>query len=129
MLLRRGRPVSLTPRVFDTLIYFVRHRGRVLGKEELTGALWPDAFVEENNLTQNVSTLRRALGEARGEHRYIVTVPGHGHRFAPDVKAVAGGTTSVPEAVMEAAPEPSPGVIKIAGEPGFGSPAILMTPA
>src|SRR5262249_25624915 len=69
----------------DTLLYLVRHQGKVLGKEELMSALWPDAFVEENNLTQSVSTLRRALGEARGENRYIVTVPGHGYRFAAEV--------------------------------------------
>jgi TolB-like protein/Tfp pilus assembly protein PilF len=52
-------------------------------------AIWPDSFVEENNLTQNVSTLRHALGENRGENRYIVTVPGRGYRFAADVKLSA----------------------------------------
>ena len=67
LLLRSGEVAPLTPKVFDTLLFFVRHRGRVLGKEELMGALWPDAFVEENNLTQSVSSLRRALGEAKGE--------------------------------------------------------------
>ena len=97
LLRRRGEPVQLTPRVFDTLLYFVRHPGQVLGKEELMRALWPDAFVEENNLTQNVSTLRRALGEAKGENRYIVTVPGRGYRFAAEVKAAASGITANPE--------------------------------
>src|SRR4051812_9866975 len=90
VLLLRGEPVPLTPKVFDTLLYFVRHRGKVLGKDELMNALWPDAFVEENNLTQSVSSLRRALGEARGENRYIVTVPGHGYRFAAEVKTLGG---------------------------------------
>jgi TolB-like protein/Tfp pilus assembly protein PilF len=84
--LRRGAAaVALTPRVFDTLLYFVRSQGRVLGKEELMRAIWPDAIVEDNNLTQNVSTLRQVLGERRGENRYIVTVPGHGYRFAARV--------------------------------------------
>jgi DNA-binding winged helix-turn-helix (wHTH) protein/TolB-like protein/Flp pilus assembly protein TadD len=89
VLLRRGEPLPLTPRVFDTLLYFVRHHGRVLEKDELMGAIWPDAFVEENNLNQNVSMLRRALGESRGENRYIVTVPGRGYRFAADVRTLA----------------------------------------
>src|SRR5689334_19385589 len=84
LLLRHGEMVPLTPRVFDTLLYFARHQGRLLGKDELIQAIWPDSFVEENNLTQNVSTLRRALGESRGDNRYIVTVPGHGYRFAAD---------------------------------------------
>ena len=86
--LRRGNePVPLTPRVFDTLLYLVRQHGRVLGKDELMRAIWPDAVVEENNLNQNVSMLRRVFGESRGENRYIVTVPGHGYRFAAEVKS------------------------------------------
>ena len=88
VLLRRGEPVALTPKVFDTLLYLVGNGGRVLGKDELMKALWPDAFVEENNLTQSISSLRRALGEAKGENRYIVTVPGHGYRFAAEVTNV-----------------------------------------
>jgi TolB-like protein len=86
VLRKRGAPVPLTPRVFDTLLYFVRHRGKVLGKDELMQKIWPDAVVEENNLNQNVSTLRRVLGETRGENRFIVTVPGHGYRFVADVR-------------------------------------------
>ena len=54
-------------------------------------AVWPDTAVEENNLNQNISTLRRALGENRGENRYIATVPGQGYRFIPPVE-VSGGT-------------------------------------
>ena len=65
-LARLGEPVALKPKVMDTLLYFVRNRGRVLEKDELMGAIWPDAFVEENNLNQAVSALRRALGESRG---------------------------------------------------------------
>ena len=91
ILLRANEPIPLTPRIFDTLVYFVEHHGRVITKEELMKAIWPDAFVEENNLTQSVSTLRRILGERKGENRYVVTVPGHGYRFAAIVKK----TTSV----------------------------------
>jgi TolB-like protein/Tfp pilus assembly protein PilF len=96
VLLRRGEPVPLSPRVFDTLLYFVEHHGWVLEKDELMRGIWPDAFVEENNLNQNVSALRRALGESRGENRYIVTLPGHGYRFVAAVTAGDEGAGSPP---------------------------------
>ena len=86
LLLRGSEPVTLRPRVFDTLLCLVRHHGRVVEKDELMRAIWPDAFVEENNLNQSVSTLRRALGETSGENRYIATVPGRGYRFVADVR-------------------------------------------
>lgn len=98
VLLLRGEPLPLTPRVFDTLLYFVRHHGRVIGKDELMQAIWPDSFVEENNLNQNVSMLRRALGHSR----YIVTVPGSGYRFAADVKTISGPEESVSAAGIQA---------------------------
>src|SRR5688572_33196259 len=62
---RDGTAVPLTPRVFDTLRYLVEHSGRVLDKEVLMEAVWPDAMVEENNLAQNISTLRRVFGESQ----------------------------------------------------------------
>ena len=86
LLLRGSEPVPLRPRVFDALLCLVRHHGRVVEKDELMRAIWPDAFVEENNLNQSVSTLRRALGETSGENRYIATVPGRGYRFVADVR-------------------------------------------
>lgn len=86
VLLQANRPLTLTPRIFDALLYLLQHQGRVIPKEELMEAIWPDAFVEENNLPQSISALRRALGERKGEHRYIVTVAGHGYRFAAPVK-------------------------------------------
>jgi DNA-binding winged helix-turn-helix (wHTH) protein/tetratricopeptide (TPR) repeat protein len=91
VLLRRGEPLPLTPRVFDTLLYFVQHHDRILVKDELMRAIWPDSFVEENNLNQNVSTLRRALGK----RRYIVTVPGSGYRFTAEVKTINDPAESV----------------------------------
>ena len=91
LLLRRdGGSVPLTPKAFDTLTYLVEHAGSVLDKDELMRAVWPDTAVEENNLNQNISILRRVLGEHVGEHRYIATVPGRGYCFVADVKARAG---------------------------------------
>src|SRR5919199_2442268 len=84
-----GEVVSLTPKVFDTLLYLVERGGAVVDKDELMHLVWPDTVVEENNLNQNISALRRALGESRGEHRYILTVPGRGYRFVADVKTHA----------------------------------------
>ncbi|MET0650207.1 MAG: tetratricopeptide repeat protein [Pyrinomonadaceae bacterium] len=89
VLLREGQPVALTAKVFDTLVIFVERRGRVLAKDELMTALWPDTAVEENNLTQHVSVLRKALGERAGAHRYVVTVPGRGYSFVEPVREVA----------------------------------------
>ncbi len=87
LLRRDGSPVPLTPRVFDTLLYLVEHSGEVIERDRLLDAVWPDAVVEENNITQNISTLRRVLGEARDSHRFIVTVPGRGYRFVAEVRA------------------------------------------
>src|SRR3989442_9133075 len=64
----------------------VGHAGRVLQKDELMRAVWPDTAVEENNLNQNISMLRRVLGEERGEHRFIATVPGRGYQFVAKVR-------------------------------------------
>ena len=89
-----GAAVPLTPRVFDTLRYLVEHPGQVLAKEMLMEAVWPDSIVEENNLTQNISTLRRVFGDSPGAQRYIVTVPGHGYRFVPEVRAAHGAITA-----------------------------------
>jgi DNA-binding winged helix-turn-helix (wHTH) protein/Tfp pilus assembly protein PilF len=83
---RGGVTVPLTTKAFETLLYLVGRSGTVLDKDELLGAIWPDAIVEENNLTQAISSLRRALGESRAEHRYIMTVPGRGYCFVADVR-------------------------------------------
>ncbi len=84
-----GEQIRLTPKVFDTLLYLVRNGGKVIEKDELMREIWTDSIVEENNLTQNVSILRRVFGEKPGEHRFIVTVAGHGYRFVPDVRAIS----------------------------------------
>jgi DNA-binding winged helix-turn-helix (wHTH) protein/TolB-like protein/Tfp pilus assembly protein PilF len=90
-LLTKGNdePLPLTPKVFDTLLYLVRHQGKVIEKDELMREIWTDTIVEENNLSKNISILRRTLGEKPGEGRFIATVPGHGFRFVPEVRAVS----------------------------------------
>jgi DNA-binding winged helix-turn-helix (wHTH) protein len=81
-----GRPIALKPRVFDTLLYLVQHRGELLEKHALLDAIWPGVVVEENNLSQAISTLRRIFGETRGENAFIVTEPGRGYRFVAAVE-------------------------------------------
>lgn len=96
LLLRRddGQAVKLTSKAFDTLLYMVRHPGTVISKDELMRAVWPDTSVEENNLSQNVFALRRALGEKQGENRYIATVPGRGFSFVAAVTPLGGGESA-----------------------------------
>src|ERR1700733_9860077 len=92
---RDGRVVPLTPKVYDTLLYLVEHTEAVLDKNTLMKAIWPDTVVEENNLSQNISILRRVLGGARAAHGYIVTVPGCGYRFVAPVRKHAPAETAV----------------------------------
>jgi TolB-like protein/DNA-binding winged helix-turn-helix (wHTH) protein/Tfp pilus assembly protein PilF len=85
LLWRDGHIVQLTSKSFDTLLALVERRGDVVTKDDLMKLLWPDTVVEENNLTQQISMLRKTLGEKVSEHRYVVTVPGRGYRFVADV--------------------------------------------
>jgi Tol biopolymer transport system component/DNA-binding winged helix-turn-helix (wHTH) protein len=87
-LLRDGEPVTLTPKVFDTLLALVESGGRVLTKDELMERLWPDSFVEEWSLSQNISLLRKALDDGASEQKYIETVPKRGYRFTGSVKEI-----------------------------------------
>src|SRR5215217_8584888 len=87
LLFKDAREVQLTPKVFDTLLVLLENSSHVITKKELMQQVWPDSFVEENNLAQNISILRKALGQtAAGEH-YIQTVPKRGYRFVADVRA------------------------------------------
>src|SRR2546428_7274028 len=88
VLLRDDRPVSLSPKVFDTLLALVERSGHIVSKDVLVEIVWPDVFVEENNLTQYVAAARRALGDNRQEQRYIETVSKRGYRFAHSVRLV-----------------------------------------
>ena len=82
----RDSIVSLTPKVFQTLLVLVENRSRVMSKAELFESLWPHQVVEEANLTQTISMLRKALEEATYGKRYIATFHGHGYRFVEPVE-------------------------------------------
>ena len=80
-----GEPLPLKAKAFETLLYLIENSGRVIERDELLSSLWPDTIVEENNLTQHISALRRVLGEKPDEHRYIATIPGRGYKFVAEV--------------------------------------------
>jgi DNA-binding winged helix-turn-helix (wHTH) protein/tetratricopeptide (TPR) repeat protein len=90
VLLREGRPVALTAKVFDLLVALVENRGALVERNILMNMLWPDTIVEEGNLTQCVFMLRKALGDSHGETTYIATVPGRGYCFVALVTESAG---------------------------------------
>lgn len=97
-LLLRGQPVQLTPKAFETLLYLVSRSGHVVEKDELLSAVWPDTYVEEATLAQNIFTLRRALGQGRDTEQYIETVPKRGYRFSASVRELRDeGATLVVE--------------------------------
>jgi Tol biopolymer transport system component/DNA-binding winged helix-turn-helix (wHTH) protein len=97
LLLRGGEAVPLTPKAFDILLVLVRNRDRVVEKNELMRLVWPNTSVEENNLTRNISTLRKVLEESPNQHRFIVTIPGRGYQFAGDTPEEIAGTAVVYE--------------------------------
>ncbi|MDX6695896.1 MAG: hypothetical protein QOF02_3499 [Blastocatellia bacterium] len=97
-LLRRGQSVPLTPKAFETLLYLVCRSGHIVEKDELLRAVWPDTFVEEATLAQNIFTLRRALGQGRETLQYIETIPKRGYRFTTSVRSLQDdGATLVVE--------------------------------
>ena len=101
LLMRDGKLVPLSPKVFETLIFLIENRGSVVKKDDIMSRVWPDTFVEESNLAQNIFLLRKALGEEKTEHRYIITIPGVGYRFvAPVVESFShpSNKTLAPEA-------------------------------
>ena len=99
-----GQLVQLTPKAFDTLLVLVSNHGHAVGKDELTQKVWPDAVVEEATLAQNISTLRRVLGEDTSGQQYIETVSKHGYRFVAPVRSVGGDEVFEPGDVGEEPP-------------------------
>lgn len=116
LLLRDGEPVPLTPKAFEILAVLVQNSRRLVTKDDLMKAVWPNTFVEEANLTVNISALRRALGDGEEGWRYIETVPRRGYRFNATVEEQTGaddrggqGRVSIPE--VQERDQPVPGAL------------------
>ncbi len=109
LLARDGQPLPLPPKAFETLQYLLEHSSRLVTREELIKAIWPNSFVEDGSLSVNISLIRRTLGEAADGEPFIETVPRRGYRFrvpvkvmaVPDVQEVMGaGEAGVQTAVL-----------------------------
>ena len=96
---RADSSVSLTPKAFDVLLFLAQNPNRLVTKEELLQAVWGDTFVEEGNLTQYISHLRKALGDNPEDTRLIVTVARKGYQFATDVTVAEAADTAKQSAV------------------------------
>src|SRR4029078_13212807 len=96
-------PVPLPPKAFDLLVILATNAGRLLRKEDLMNRLWPGVFVEEVNLAQNVSAVRRALG-GRDRQEYIQTVAGAGYRFVAPVTAQPDASAGPPSTASDGGP-------------------------
>lgn len=103
---QEGRAISLTPKVFDTLVLLVERAGHVVSKDELMKVLWPRGYVDESNLTKHVWLIRRALGDGEHESRFIETVPKVGYRFIAPV--TSGSASAALPAALQVPPEPQP---------------------
>jgi DNA-binding winged helix-turn-helix (wHTH) protein len=99
-----GVTVPLKPKVFETLLYLIQNNGKILDKDELMSAIWTDTIVEENNLSQNISILRRVFGEKHGENRFIATIPGHGYKFVAEVREISDAETQKREDAAKSEP-------------------------
>ncbi len=114
VLLNEDQPVPLTPKALETLLVLVSRHGHLVGKDELIRSVWPDTVVEENNLNQSISALRRALGEADGQ-RFIETVPRRGYRFVAEVAEVGASREGESAGAASLAALPR-------SDSGFGTP-------
>ena len=124
VLLRDGEVVPLTPKVFDILLTLVENRGQVVSKEELMKRVWPDTFVEEGNLTQNISLLRKALGETPGGAQFIETVPRRGYRFVATISEKETETTDFAPVVSAELPAAA-----VTSTPNRRTPAFVLAAA
>src|SRR5947199_1074100 len=108
-LARAGESVALTPKASSILLALLERRGKVVPKEDLIQQIWPDTFVTEANLTQNISSLRKALGERANDRRFVVTIPGQGYSFVADVVEIPReATAEMPVLVLPPPPLPAP---------------------
>jgi DNA-binding winged helix-turn-helix (wHTH) protein/TolB-like protein/Flp pilus assembly protein TadD len=133
LLLCEGKPVAITPKAFEILCVLAQNSGRLLSKEELMKRVWPNSFVEEANLSVNISALRKALGDTPDGQELIATVPKMGYRFVMPVREIR----DVPQAKNERIEAKSPEegrqtrepVARVAGIPVTASPLSTKLPA
>lgn len=97
-----GEPVHLSSRAFDTLLELIRHAGETLSKDYLMQAVWPDVIVEQNNLNQAISSLRRCLADSPSAPRFIQTIPGRGYRFIAPIEDAPSRDTAADAGATEA---------------------------
>ena len=105
-----AQPVVLTAKLFDVLVYLIEHRGRLVEKRELLEAVWPNVIVEEANLPQTISMLRRALGEDSRAHEYIATISGRGYQFVAAVETVGPDSIAEVRSELDESDEPPVGL-------------------
>src|SRR6516162_3392161 len=126
LLILEGRHLAIPPKTFDLLVLLVEGRGRVFTKKELMGALWPDTFVEEANLSFQISALRKVLGENGTD--WIETLPRYGYRFNSEVVEVNanGRSNGGLRTTSEAAPPTTEVHPPTAADP---APSLVQAPA
>ena len=126
ILSHEGETIPLAPKKFETLVMLIENKGRIVSKKEMMKRLWPDRYVEESNVSQNVFMLRKILGESPGNAQYIENIPRRGYRFIGTVnevqevigkteeKTLAAGEGSAPEGQQENRARPDETKISIA---------------
>jgi TolB-like protein/DNA-binding winged helix-turn-helix (wHTH) protein/Tfp pilus assembly protein PilF len=121
LLRRDGESLALTPKAFDTLLVLMENHGRLVGKDDLMKRLWPESFVEESNVAQQIFTLRKALGDDKTGSQYIETVPKRGYRFCAPVRLLTPAAPA-PEPVPTAAPGPTGVPVTVPQDPRLAGP-------
>ncbi len=124
-----GKPIALTPKVFDTLVLLVERAGHLVSKDELMKLVWPRGYVDESNLTKHIWVIRRALGDAEQEPRFIETVPKLGYRFIAQVTTGVGPTLRAPRSdSSQITVAPAPAAIPSGGPDDAASSPALAPP-
>ena len=126
VLLRDGRMVPMTPKVFETLLLLVKNHGSIVTKEKMLSTLWPDVFVEESNVTFNIRMLRKALGDTKQSSVYIETIPRRGYRFKTQVREVVEENAVVEIARPEVTPHSGNGNLEAGRRNGDRDLELLM---
>ncbi len=117
LLLNNNKPVPLTPKAFDVLVFLVEHGGHLVEKDELMETVWADSFVEEANISRIIHTLRKALGEDENGNKYIETVAKSGYRFVAKVNEIREPVSEPHAPLLPEEGGPKAGVVGAAGGP------------